>query len=190
MKQIYFTTLLLFFLVSCGSGKKEKVDKEVLFGAWHGETYANEYFDLEVTPGENWDSDTTQFQTSFGGIMFESIYRESYDNSYPVNVTLETDKANPFGKPSTMEKVKESIEAYEFLFSANEMSVQPAAKTKIAGKDFVVSQIQLFTEGDTSFVDEYYAYHDGYYLSIVCTYNTKLDEAAAKGFMESIKKLK
>lgn len=191
MKQFFLFIVIATLVSSCGSGeKKTKVDKDVLFGSWEKKSYENAFFNFAIEFEEGWNIDSTQFQTSFGGTIFETSYRGSVNEYFPVNITIELDKANPFAKPSVMEKVEESMEGYEFLFDENDMIKSPIAKTKIAGEEYIVNQLKLIEGADTSYINEYYRYVDGYYLSIVSVYNDKADQQTEKEFISGIKRQK
>lgn len=197
MKNLFLFSVIVFLLASCGGGadsgkkkSKKKVDKEELFGALNGDVYENSFFNLQVQFDDRWKVKTSSFKSTFGGDLFEASYMGSYYKDYPLNVSLETEKANPFEKPSTIRMAEESIEGFDMLFDESSMVVAPMSKTTIAENEYVVNQIQLLGDADTSFVDEYYTYADGYYLSIICMYSTQLDQNSADNFIKNFKTLK
>lgn len=194
MKSIYFVSLLIVFLFACNSETKKKEDKlkkEVLFGTLKDGLYVNPFFNLSINFDENWEVKTKSFKSiSFGGDLLSANYLDSHDEFFPITLTMSADKANPFGSKSPVEQLKESQEGYEFLFNKNEMTVSPFDKVSIAGEDFAHGFFQLVDESDTSFVHEYHRFKDGYFLSIICVYNTQKDEGEAVEIIKSIQRNK
>ena len=163
----------------------------MLFGTLKDGLYVNPFFNISVNFDENWDVNTKSFKSiSFGGDLLSAKYLDSYDEYYPITLTMTADKANPFGSKSPVEQLKESQEGYEFLFNKNEMIVSPFDKASIAGEDFAHGFFQLVDESDTSFVHEYYRFKDGYFLSIICVYNTREDEGESGEIIKSIQRNK
>ena len=194
MKKIYILSIVLVSLAACTSKTKKKEDKlkkEVLFGTLNDGLYVNPFFNLSIDFDENWNVDTKSIKSiSFGGDLLSANYVDSYDEYYPITLTMTADKANPFGSKSPVEQLKESQEGYEFLFNKNEMIVSPFDKVSIAGEEFAHGFFQLIDESDTSFVHEYYRFKDGYFLSIICVYNTPEDEGIAADIIKSIQRNK
>ena len=194
MKIAFALPILLIALTACNSKTKKKEDKlkkEVLFGTLNDGLYVNPFFNLSIDFDENWEVKTKSFKSiSFGGDLLSAKYIDSYDAYYPITLTMSADKANPFGSKSPVEQLKESQEGYEFLFDKNEMIVSPFDKVSIAGEDFAHGFFQLVDETDTSFVHEFYRLKDGYFLSIICVYNTQEDEGVAVDIIKSIQRNK
>lgn len=163
----------------------------MLFGTLTDGEYINPFFNLNIHFDENWDVNTKSFKSiSFGGDLLSANYLDSYDEYYPITLTMTADKANPFGSKSPVEQLKESQEGYEFLFNKNEMTVSSFDKVSIAGEEFAHGFFQLVDETDTSFVHEYYCFHGGFFLSIICVYNTQEDEIVAVDIIKSIQRNK
>jgi hypothetical protein len=191
MRLFYVLAITTFLFSSCGSSdKKSSVDKQILFGSWEDNVYKNSFIDLKVDFDENWEFTKPSFQTRFGGSLFETTYLGSDNQDYPINIEVSLDKANPFETPSVKRKIKESLEGYGMLFDEEQMVKYKPSKNVIGGKDFLLNKLLLIEDSDTSFITEYYRYTAGYYLSIVCIYNTELDETAAMEFMSEIKSIK
>lgn len=195
MKIILYISLGFALLTSCGDSKAEKqkksnVHKEELFGSFNGDTFENDFFNIKIPFDNRWNVKKTSFKTNFGGKLFEADYLGSEVRDFPVNVEMEADKANPFEKPSIIERANESREGYEFLFDDNSLILSPLEKAKIAGEDYVRSEILIIESGDTSFINEYYRFVDGYYLSLVTVANTSSDQNSANNFVKSIKRMK
>lgn len=194
MKAIYFTSLLLILLTACNSkpSKEErKAKKREMFGSWEDKTFINSFFNIKVEFDDNWKLDTIAYRSAmFGGEIFEAKYQLSYNREYPIDITMELDKANPFEKVSLIGKLDESKEGYEMIFDAEEMFVSNYDKRIIAGKVFAHADFMILQERDTSHIHEYYTYENGFYISIICTYNDAKDEKAAMDFISSIKKKK
>ena len=192
MRLLFLLIAILFFVSSCGGSdnKKTKVDKDALFGAWEGYAYENPHFNFQLELDDSWNIDSTQFQVTFGGVLFETTYMKSANMDFPVNISMEANKANPFAKPSVVGQAKESLEGYDFLFDESEMIKTPIAKTSVAGEEYVINQIKFPEGADTSYINEYFHYVDGYYLSIICTANSAEDEEMVRNFISGIKRMK
>ena len=192
MRLILSHIIIALLVSSCGGKSKEQkaADKKVLFGSWEGNTYKNSFFNFKIDIDDKWRKGTSLFQTSFGGALFEIKYLESVNNYAPITITVETEKANPFEKPSVLSQLNESIEGYEMLFDESEMLKTPASKTSIGGEDFLSQHIVLPSGADTSYVTEIMRFVDGYYLSIIAVYGTQQDEATTMEVIHAIKKLK
>lgn len=194
MQKIYILSIVLYSLAACNTKTKKKEDKlkkEVLFGTLNDGLYKNPFFNISLEFDENWEVKTKSFKSiSFGGDLLSANYLDSYADYYPITLTMTADKANPFGSKSPIEQLKESQEGYEFLFNKNEMTVSPFDKVSIAGEDFAHGFFQLVDESDTSFVHEYYRFKDGFFLSIICVYNTQEDESVAVDIIKSIQRNK
>lgn len=195
MASKFFAFALLFgLLISCNSKndeQEEKLKKDVLFGELNKEHFENQFFNFQIDFNEDWELKTKFIQSvPFGGDMLHAKYTASYDEYYPINLSIEADKANPFGSKSPLEQLKESKEGYEMLFDPNEMIVDEFDLVKIAGNDFAHGFFTLISDSDTSFVNEYYRYHNGYFLTIICAYNTQNDEIVANDIVKAIRKKK
>lgn len=192
---IRFSVLFIaaLLLVGCGAPekKKTKVDKKELFGSYKDSIYSNEFFNFKMTFSRPWKVDKHDFQSvAFGGKLFEAKYRLSHNREYPIDITMEVEKANPFGSKSPVSKLKESQEGYEMFYSPSELMVSDFKKVNLGGKDFAHAEFTCIADYDTSYIHEYYRYQDKYFLSIVCIYNTKQDEQVALEMVNCMQKLK
>jgi len=195
MRIIYITSILFILFTACNSSstkKERKAKKQELFGTLNNNIYTNSFFNLKASFDENWNVNAKSLKSvTFGGKCFSAIYRNSYNQEYPIDITMEVDKGNPFESPSVIRKLDESKEGYEMIFSYNEMQASKYDKVTIAGKTFAHCDFLFLQEqGDTSHIHEYYTFLNGYYLSIICTYNNNEDGKVAMDFISSIKKKK
>ena len=194
MRSLYFVSLLIVVLFACNSEtkkKEDKVKKEVLFGELIDGNYKNPFFNISIDFDSDWAVDTKSFKSvSFGGDLLSAQYLNSYDRQYPITVTMEADKANPFGSKSPLEQLKESQEGYEFMFDKDDLTISPFDKVSIAGEDYAHGYFTIIDDSDTSFVHEYYRFHGGFFISIICVHNTQDDEQIATNFIKSIKRNK
>lgn len=194
MRILFFIVSLFLLFGSCNSKtnkKEEKVKKQFLFGSFQDGEYVNPFFNFIIDFDEDWEVDTKSFKsTSFGGELFEANYLNSVDQEYPIKIVMEADKANPFGSKSPVEKLKESQEGYEMFISDDELAVSDYTKVSIAGENFAHAQFMVIDEYDTSYVHEYYRFQDGFFLSIIGSYSTKMDEEVFTNFISSVKKNK
>lgn len=192
MRRLFPLIAVLLIISSCGGSdnKKSKVDKEALFGSWEENTYENPFFNFKLELSDDWNIDSTQFQISFGGRLFETTYMKSLNMDVPVTIVMEADKANPFAKPSVIKQAEESIEGYEFLFDESTLIKTPLSKTKVAGEEYVLNQLKFTDDTDTSYINEYFYYADGYYLTIICNAGSAEDEEMIRNFISDVKRLK
>jgi hypothetical protein len=168
--------------------KDNKTKKKALFGTFNKNNYSNLFFNLNVTFQESWELDTLAIRSiNYGGELFNVSYIDSNFSDYPINIVVSADKANPFGSKSPLEKLKESTEVYEMIYDTDEIQITPFDQIAIAGKEYAHAFFKLIDETDTSYVHEYYRYQDGFFLSIICTYNTYNDEAKVMNFIHSIR---
>lgn len=190
MRSIYIVSILIFSLVACNSKsekQKDKVKKEKLFGTFNDRIYVNPFFNFKVEIGDEWDLDTIAFHSAYyGGDLFQVSNSNSYNQEYPINILIEADRANTFGSKSPIEKLKESKEGYEMIFDSEAIETNKFDKAVIAGENFAHGYFKIVDDYDTSFVHEYYRFHEGFFLSIICAYNTQKDEIKALEFINSI----
>lgn len=178
-------------LTACSSNskpKKKKVDKKELYGSMENRTYSNSFFHFELEFDPNWEFKGKYFQTGFGGDLIEANYRLSENPDYPVNVTIEIEKTNPFQKANPIEYAQEQQEGYDLLYEDDEIVIRDLRKQKIAGEDFVRNEILLITEGDTSYINDYVRAHEGYYLMITTIANNSTDQKTAEDLIQRITK--
>jgi len=194
MRILFIASVFFIGLSACNSEtkkKENKVKKEVLFGSLKNGNYSNTFFNISVDFNEKWKVDTKSYKSiSFGGDLLNAQYLYSFDQYFPITVTMTADKANPFGSKSPVEQLKESQEGYEMLFDNHEMIISPFDKVSIAGEDYAHGLFTLIDDTDTSFVNEYYRFYQGFFISIICVHNTGKDEELANEFINSIKRNK
>lgn len=196
MKRLLLIALAASTMLSaCGSDKsdkdKGKVDKKVLFGTMSEGIFRNEYFNIKIDFKADWRVDTRHVRNrSFGGTLFEGDYKHSTLPDYPLNLTFKVDRANPFARPNAIEKAEEEREGYDWLFEDEEIEIRDLKKTKIAGMDFVWSEVLILQDGDTSYINDYVAIKDKYYLIITSTVNSPEDKLVEQQFIQNIQKLK
>ena len=192
MRQLFIFAALLFLITSCGSSDpKEKVDKKILFGSFEGDDYVNPYFNFKIKFDPAWKvSDNPVKSVVFGGELFDGSYTLSVDQEYPIRLSAEVKKVNPFGKPSPAEKLEEGMEGYDMLYEAQDIVKLPFDKTTIGGEEFLSSHVILANGADSSYVHEYCRVLKGYYLTISCIYNTKEDEKVAMDQLQKFERLK
>lgn len=192
MRLSYLFVITLFLFSSCGVGTNKKVDKKILFGSWEGKTYKNAFVNLKIDFDENWElvKSAPKIRSNFGGLLFESTYLQSNDASYPISIQSSLDLANPFEKPSLVRRINENLEAYDMFYDETEIIKFKPTKSTIAGEEFLLSKYYTIDDTDTSFMNEFYRFKDGYYFTISCSYYTESDEKAAKEFISTLKPLK
>jgi len=194
MKQSLFTLIILLLLSSCGGdtkSKKNKVERQYLFGQIKDGKYQNQLFNFQMDFDSDWKIKSKHFKTKmFGGTILEAEYLHSELEDYPLNITIKAEKANPFQKPDVSQKTEEEREGYDYIFDEDELDFKPLRTITIADEDFMLSEVLIIQEDDTSYVNDYVRFQDGYFLIITTTANTASDKRKENEFISSVKRLK
>ncbi len=174
MKRFLLMIILASLVVSCGGEKKsDKVDKKLLFGELKGRTYTNEFFNFKITVGKGWEINPTGFRSRLSADLFDVKFpdKDPRDTEPLASIHIESEKVNPFTKPSLKKQLEDMIEGMQFLYDPDELTVGPFEKATLGGNEFMTVHMTVEDDSGKYFVDEYVLHHEGYYLSITASYD-------------------
>lgn len=194
MKQSLFALIILLLFSACGGeakNKKNKIERKYLFGQIKERNYQNQLFNFQIAFNSDWEINSKHLKTKmFGGTILEAKYLNSDLEDYPLRISIEIEKVNPFEKPDLFKRAEEEREGYDFLFDDDELDFKPIRTTTIANEEYTLNEVLVIQEGDTSYVNDYIRLEKGYYLIISTSANTPSDKQMEEQLISSIKRLK